>query len=210
MTIQERREKEIEVMREKILAAAEAIAADEGFEQVSIRKIAKKIQYSPATIYHYFKDKDSIIQILMQRGYGKIMAAVADPSIATLPPDQRLMAMSRNYIQAALSMPEEFKNAQLNTSEEALQFTSSLFKGALKVKPALGALANCIKALPGNDSVDEDLLELTAQMVAASTFGLIIKLTVEKQIDAEQRQRLINFFIEDTVMKISAITPRED
>lgn len=69
MVKENRREREIEEMKELILSSASAIVASEGFEKLSIRKIAKSIEYSPAIIYHYFKDKEEIINILMQRGY---------------------------------------------------------------------------------------------------------------------------------------------
>jgi AcrR family transcriptional regulator len=72
MTIEERREREKEEMRELILSAADEIVASEGFDKLSVRKIANKIEDSASIIYHYFTDKDEILHNLMQRGYKKM------------------------------------------------------------------------------------------------------------------------------------------
>jgi AcrR family transcriptional regulator len=64
-----RRAKEKEMLRNKILTVTKAIAAKEGWENVSIRKIAFKIQYSLPVIYSHFKDKDEIISIIADEEY---------------------------------------------------------------------------------------------------------------------------------------------
>ena len=61
MSIQARKEKEKEALRQKILAAARELFVDEGYENVSMRKVARKIEYSPTTIYLYFKNKAELL-----------------------------------------------------------------------------------------------------------------------------------------------------
>lgn len=203
MTIEKRREREIEEMRELILSAASDIIASEGFDKLSIRKIAKKIEYSPSIIYHCFNDKEEILNNVMQRGYKKIVAAVSHINMKNASPEERLIEMTKNYIKSALNMPDEFMAAQLNKSKEALKHTSSLFKGASKEKPALSALCQCLQDMYMDKEVDEDTVELTAQMIAVSTLGLIMKLTVEKDIGEEQKQRLIDFYSKEIVLRIA-------
>ena len=195
-----RREKEIEAMKELIISTAKEIIAREGFDNLSIRKIANKIEYSPSIIYHYFKDKEEIVNIVMRRGYMKIVNAVYAADIESLTPRERLKRMTINYIEEALKMPDEFLAAQINQSPQALKHTSYLYKGASKEKPALGALYNCIKEIYKDD--DDEHIELKAQIIAASTMGLIIKLVLEKNIGEEQRQNIINYFIEEVILKI--------
>lgn len=64
-----------------MISAAREIIAKEGFDNLSIRKIAKKIEYSPSIIYHYFKDKDDILNSVMKSGYMKIVNAVSKSDI---------------------------------------------------------------------------------------------------------------------------------
>ena len=203
MTIEKRREREIEEMRELILSAASDIIASEGFDKLSIRRIAKQIEYSPSIIYHYFNDKEEILNKVMERGYKKIIIAVSSTNMENNSPEERLIQMTKNYIKAALNMPDEFIAAQLNQSETALKHTSSLFKGASKEKPALGALSKCLQEIYRDKNMDEDAVELTAQMIAVSTLGLIFKLIVEKDIGDKQREKLINFYSNEIVLKIA-------
>lgn len=195
-----RREREIEVMRELIISAAKEIIAKEGFDNLSIRKIANKIEYSPSIIYHYFKDKDEILNFVMESGYMKIVNAVSKSNTENLTSEEKLRIMTKNYIEEALKMPDEFLAVQINQSPQTLKYTSSLYRGASKEKPALMVLCKCLKEI--YKDIDDDQIELKSQIIVASIMGIIIKLIIEKDIDDEQRQRLINGFIEEVVIKI--------
>lgn len=207
MTIEKRREREVEEMKELILSAASDIIASEGFDKLSIRKIAKKIEYSPSIIYHYFDDKEEILNVVMQRGYKKIVSAVSSMKIESSTPEEKLIKMTQNYIKVALSMPEEFMVAQLNQSNVALKHTSSLFEGASKEKPALSALYQCLKEIykDKDKDVDENTIELTAQMIVVSTLGLIFKIIIEKDIGDKQRDNLISFYSNEIVLRIANV-----
>lgn len=202
MTIKKRREREKEEMRELILSAANEIITSEGFDKLSIRKIAKEIEYSPAIIYHYFNDKEEIINNLMLRGYKKIVSAVSLIESKATSMEEKLIEITKNYINTALSMADEFIAAQLNTSKEALNHTSYLFKGASKEKAALSSLYNCLQEIYKDTTIDEETIELTAQIIATSTLGLIIKISVEKDIEEEHKQKLIDFFSKEVVLRI--------
>ena len=57
MGVKERRAREKEQLRRQIIAAARELFVNEGYENVSMRKIADKIEYSPTMIYLYFKTR---------------------------------------------------------------------------------------------------------------------------------------------------------
>jgi AcrR family transcriptional regulator len=61
MGVAERRAREREALRQAILDAAGQLIVENGYENLSIRRIADRIEYSPATIYLYFKDKTEIL-----------------------------------------------------------------------------------------------------------------------------------------------------
>lgn len=193
MSIKERKERERKEMQELILNAATEIFKEEGLENLSIRKIANKIEYSPAIIYHYFKDKDEIINHLMRRGYGKIVEGLSFIPQSIVEPEKVLKELTVKLIEMALEIPEEYKIIQLSNASSILEHTSSLFKGASKEKPALAILSKCLKNI--YKEMDDNLIELTAQIIWTSTFGLIIKLITEKNIPMEQRNNLIDHHI---------------
>ena len=59
--VKEKRAKYKEEFRQEILDAARDLFINEGYEKFSLRKLAEKIEYSPTTIYLYFKDKDALL-----------------------------------------------------------------------------------------------------------------------------------------------------
>jgi AcrR family transcriptional regulator len=192
MAIKERKEREREGMRELILKSAEEIISAEGIECLSVRKIASKIEYSPSIIYHYFKDKDEIVNHQMQRGYNKILDSLKSVQLSSHNPVERLRELILSYIRTALEMPDEYKAVQLSSSTTILEYTSSMFKGACVKKPAMAILHQCLRDI--YKDIDNNLIELTAQIITASTLGFIIKLITEKNIDEKQRQELIDHY----------------
>ncbi len=69
MGIRERQERDREAVRRAILDAARELFVSEGYQNVSIRKIAERIEYSPAAIYGYFPSKDDIFFALAEEGF---------------------------------------------------------------------------------------------------------------------------------------------
>lgn len=72
MGISERREREKEELRTRILEAARDILSEEGLDGLSMRGIAERIEYSPATIYLYFQDKDELIRNVVLDGFARM------------------------------------------------------------------------------------------------------------------------------------------
>lgn len=105
MGINERKEREKEDLRKSILNAAREVFLEKGYESTSIRNIAEKIEYSPTTIYLYYKDKDAILYALHAEGFcllnGQmaVLAHVSDPF-------ERLIAMGRIYLDFAMKNEE--------------------------------------------------------------------------------------------------------
>ena len=69
MGVKERQEREREAVARSILDAARDLFVAEGYQHVSIRKIADRIEYSPAAIYSYFPSKDDIFFALAEEGF---------------------------------------------------------------------------------------------------------------------------------------------
>ena len=82
MGVKERQEREREAVARAILDAARQLFVVEGYRNVSIRKIAEKIEYSPAAIYGYFPSKDDIFLALAEEGFHLLFARAGDPPLA--------------------------------------------------------------------------------------------------------------------------------
>lgn len=108
MATAQRRAREIENLRRAILDAARELFATEDYRAVSLRKIAEKIEYSPAAIYRYFSDKEEILFHLIAEGFEMLSArmhaldAVADPV-------ERLRQSGKVYLEFALTQPHYYR-----------------------------------------------------------------------------------------------------
>ena len=104
----QRRAREKEGLREEILDAARTLFVKEGYESVSIRKIADKIEYAPGTIYLYFRDKAEILDRICEETFAKLirkMEAIEHDSAAPL---DKLRRGLRTYIQFGLENPNHY------------------------------------------------------------------------------------------------------
>ena len=107
MGIAERKEKEKQEMRKRILDTAKRLFIMDGFDKVTIRGIAERIEYSPATIYLYFKDKNEILLALHAEGFEKFYQQ-QQTILPIKDPWKRLREHGRIYISFALENPEYY------------------------------------------------------------------------------------------------------
>lgn len=101
MGIQERKRKHKEDLKQLILDAAKKLFMKDGYEATSIRKIAAEIEFSPTTIYLYYKDKSEISHALHQEGF-KLLGQQLSVLGVIEDPFERLKGMGRVYIRFAL------------------------------------------------------------------------------------------------------------
>lgn len=111
MGLKERRIKQKDDLRQKILDAARDMFAYEGYEQFSMRRIASIIDYSPTTIYLYFKDKDELLYTLCEETFGELLKQTTDLRQAEKDPLRLLRRVMLNYIEFGLASPNHYKVA---------------------------------------------------------------------------------------------------
>ena len=107
MGISERKERELMQMKNRILDTAMRLFLDDGFENVTIRGIAKAIEYSPATIYLYYKDKNEILYALHSKGFD-MLHEKQSKVLAIRDPWKRLREHGRIYLAFAIENPEYY------------------------------------------------------------------------------------------------------
>jgi AcrR family transcriptional regulator len=89
-------------MQRLILDTAREIFLEKGYYQTSIRNIADKIEYSPGTIYLYFKEKDEIFLSLHNEAFAKLFN-LFEPLTKTKDPYKRLKEMGKLYMHFAIN-----------------------------------------------------------------------------------------------------------
>src|SRR5260221_14437232 len=97
MGIKERQERDREAVRRSILAAVRDLFVSEGFQNVSIRKIAERIEYSPGALYGYFPRKDDIFFALAEERFRLLGDPAAHVESETKPLDRMRAPFAQFY-----------------------------------------------------------------------------------------------------------------
>ena len=95
-------------IRNSIFNAAVKIIADEGYDKLSMRKIAAAINYTPTTIYSYYSDKSQIVEDISRQIYRKIIINIksALEKNKTAPTDEKIRILFREFLFSITSDPE--------------------------------------------------------------------------------------------------------
>jgi AcrR family transcriptional regulator len=104
----ERRAREREEVRGRILEAARCLFAQEGYDAVTLRRVAEAIEYSPAAIYKYFADKDEMVRALVEDDMTYMLESF-QPALAKCSLVERLNTFGRAYMSIALERPNHYR-----------------------------------------------------------------------------------------------------
>lgn len=107
MGIEDRKERDKERLKEQILDAAFDLFRQGGYEAVTVRRIAELIEYSPTTIYLYFKNKDAILFALCERGFQKLLEYMS-PAMQNDDLLERLRMLGQGYLKFGLEHPQYY------------------------------------------------------------------------------------------------------
>ena len=120
-----------------ILEESMKLFVEEGFSKVSVRKIAERVQYSPTTLYLYFKDKNELLFALHQEAFQgliakfMVVAPIADPF-------EQLIAMGHEYLKFAIENPELYELMFLMTAPiEALECRCDVWVVRFATRPTI-------------------------------------------------------------------------
>ena len=109
MGTKERRAREKEQLRRQIIDAARELFVSEGYENVSMRKIADKIEYSPTVIYLYFKDKADLLDSACQETLLGLLDTVELLKRDKNNPVEALRKSGKAYVDFGLKYPQDYK-----------------------------------------------------------------------------------------------------
>ena len=197
MGINERKEREKELLQKSILTAAREVFLEKGFDQTSIRSIAQKIEYSPTTIYLYYKDKDAILYALHAEGF-QLLGSKIEALFSVEDPYERLKAMGRIYIQFAMDHPDYYDLMFVQKSPMShLEDDEKWKEGASAFDGLKLTVQQCIDQgyLPFNDA------EAGAYMVWSTMHGMcnLYDRGRCKVVDPEKSEKIIDLGFEEFI-----------
>lgn len=200
MGVKERRVREKEDLRQDILDAARELFVREGYEAVSMRKIADRIEYSPTTIYLHFRDKNDLFDCLAAEAFDKLRAKLQ--SIGCQQPDDPVGCLRqglRAYVEFGLEHPDHYKITFMTEDHHADDPERAAKRQAVGCQSfeclqlAVGA---CLEA--GLFRVKER--ELVSQLLWAGVHGIVSLLIVHPDFPWVDQETLTLAMI-DTLLK---------
>ncbi|MCG2811748.1 MAG: TetR/AcrR family transcriptional regulator [Candidatus Aminicenantes bacterium] len=196
MSIRARIDSEKQKLRRLILEATVDLLAQEGYEQVSIRKVASLIGYSATTIYLYFKNKADLIQNVVDDGYARFMLRLAAASRGgALSPLQQLSEGMRIYIGFALENPNWYRvtfSSRLGRSNNDAQFLTESATG----EKGFAVLAMNLEQAMASAEIPRRSLYPAVQTIWATLHGVAMLLINSPEAGKEDQQRVIDGYIE--------------
>jgi AcrR family transcriptional regulator len=186
MGIRERQSRERETVRRKILNAARTLFLSEGYANVSMRKIAEQIEYSPGAIYSYFTSKEDIFFALAEEGLQFVRAHCAAASHADSPLERVREALWRFYT-FSKEQPEYFSLIFVDSAVPRISRDWERFSSMRELRADIEHdIQQCIDdgLFPGADSSRTVFRILWTAAYGAAVFRLSHRLAPGEDSDA--------------------------
>lgn len=173
MGTRERREREREEIRSKILDAARELFVSEGYEAVTMRRIADRIEYSPTAIYFHFKDKQALMRELCDLDFGSL--AHQFQAVEKLSdPVEKLKRTGLAYVQFGIDYPNHYR-LMFMTPHPPLPAEESTLKHGNPEEDAYAFLKQIVSeaVAKGRFRSEYNDVDLTSQLVWSGMHGIV-------------------------------------
>lgn len=196
MGVKERRERDKAEMRARIMDAATQLFVEQGVPNVSIRKIADRIEYSPATIYLYFRDKEQLLAAVCSETFSKLRTGLAEIMREAKDPVAALRRGLRCYIDFGIEHPHHYMltfntpHEQYHQAEGTPEFCQANETGL----ETFDVLRTSLKLCRDSGALDFEDLEAASQSVWTfihGTTSLVILFHRDPYFPWVERERLI-------------------
>jgi len=176
--IQERRERERAHRHQLIITAARELAEAEGWEAVTTRKLAERVEYSQPVLYSHFDGKDAIVRAVALDGFGELAVQLRGERLAA-GPSRALRAVCRAYLRFAAEHPVLYQAMFVMP-------TDVKFASAETPAPLRASFDEFVNAL----SPDDQPRELYAEVIWSALHGIAVLSGSGRIPPAGQEQRL--------------------
>jgi len=205
MGVIERKAREKQELKDLILGAARKLFVREGYENVSMRKIADQIEYSPATIYTYFKDKDEILDCLCEETFLKLhFEKLARMHLMKGDPLEALRQGLEPYIRFGIEHPDHYIVTFVLRAAPYEKPEARETRKAKAGQQCFGDMRNLVKRCMEEGKLKPADPEETSQALWAGIHGVTTLLITMPGFPFVEREKLIKRTIEILIRGVSA------
>lgn len=180
MGIAERRQRELTELTEAALAAVQEIAEGEGWDAVTIRRVAEAVEWSPPKLYTVFGDKAGLLARARERAFEDLLAELE--AVTATEPLTRVQEYVQRYWAFATASPTRFQLMHGLAPAPCLPAVDHA-----TIPPAQAAFALLVDAVGAlATDADADRVDAEAQLLWASVYGIAgLALTGQLPPDAD-------------------------
>lgn len=134
-------------LRAATLETTRTLLVQDGYENLSMRRIARQVGCSVSSIYEHFASKDQLVHALIDEGFQRWYEVVCEAAVAPGTPLQRLELHCREYVSFGLANPEFYEIMYLQHPRALGRFPRELFRRAARSMDVLSQLV--LECAPG-------------------------------------------------------------
>jgi AcrR family transcriptional regulator len=204
MGVKERRLRQKKFLRQEILDAASELFVKEGYENVSMRRIAEKVEYSPTTIYLYFKDKAELLEQVCHGTFERLSVHLKRILEQPGDPVDRLRRGLLAYVQFGLENPHHYRATFMMPIPEG--FDKEEYK-----KPdspgmqAFDFLRRCVYDSIAAGKFKNTDPEIISQTLWSGVHGITsLLITHDKGFPWVEKRQLVSFVLDTLIYGVAA------
>ena len=198
MGVKERKAREKRYLRQEILDAASELFVKEGYENVSMRRIADRIEYSPTTIYLYFKDKAELLESICQETFAKLIQRLTKIMEQPGDPVQRLKRGLLAYVEFGLENPHHYRSTFMTPLPEEVDKERYLRPESAGIQ-AFDFLRRCVYDCIAAGKFKTKDAELASQTLWAGVHGITSLLITHAHFPWVGREKVIHGILDTLI-----------
>ncbi len=198
----ERRDKEKNELRTKILEAAKEVLFEKGFDNLTMRAIAERIDYSPTTIYLYFRNKTDLTENLLEYAFEQLVNTIGsiDQSMYAKNPVGLLKEGLITYIRYGVDHPHFYR--MMTTSIIEISNNSLTLKEGSMNEKAFAFLESGVQNCVDAGAIEVKDSRSTASMLWAAIHGLTMILIDIPQFPLGDKDAFVKAYTDMLVDKL--------
>lgn len=191
MGVKERKARQKKFLRQEILDAASELFVRDGYENVSMRRIADKIEYSPTTIYIYFKDKAELLEQVCKETFGRLVQRLNKITEQPGDPVERLKRGLIAYIEFGLENPHQYRATFMMPIPEGFRKTNHR-EGDSPGMQAFSFLTRGIAECIAAGEIPAKNVQLASQTLWAGIHGITSLLITFNKFPWVEKEKVIH------------------
>ncbi len=180
--------------------AARTLFVAEGYESVSMRKIADKIGYSPTTIYLYFKDKSDLVHQICEQTFAQLAQNIKSIQELSDNPLEKLRSGLREYVHFGLKHPSQYEIVFIKPLPRKAEIEFEATNGRVAFDTMREVVAECV----ADNLLKTTDVELISQTLWAGIHGVTSILIQHEHFPFVERNKLINNLIDTLIIGTKA------